>query len=69
MDPKNYVNIDSASICRPEEPVLLCVHYAPNKPDYQVKIRRQTTPMGIPPVIMGKVFFEISILGYFIKVV
>ncbi|KAI8363933.1 hypothetical protein BD560DRAFT_425747 [Blakeslea trispora] len=42
----------SSTICGPGDPVLLYVHCTSHKPDPHVKIRRQTTPSGIPPVII-----------------
>lgn len=47
-------HFDSTGYCRPDDPVLLYVHCSWDKPDPHVKIRRQTTLEGIPPVILGK---------------
>ncbi|KAG1096658.1 hypothetical protein G6F42_018326 [Rhizopus arrhizus] len=42
----------SATVCGPDDPVLLYVHCSVNKPDPHVRILRKTTPSRIPPVII-----------------
>jgi hypothetical protein len=53
LDSPHLTNLDSTTICGENDPVLLYVHCSSSKPDPHVRIRRRTTPSGIPPVIMG----------------